>query len=90
MNDQDSSLASNAICHAAYMAGNRLQEAISCYEEPSVLYRPQLTVDGNQWCALYGIDLQSGVAGFGDSPYLAMCDFNKNWYAKLPARKEKP
>ena len=34
------------------------------------------TVDGDQWCALYGDDLQSGVAGFGDSPELAMQDFD--------------
>ena len=27
--------------------------------------------DGNQWCCLYGRDLMSGIAGFGDTPYLA-------------------
>ena len=27
--------------------------------------------DGNQWCCLYGKDLMSGIAGFGDTPYLA-------------------
>jgi len=24
--------------------------------------------DGNAWCALVGKDLQSGIAGFGDTP----------------------
>lgn len=33
---------------------------------PGVMYRPALSVDGNQWCALYGSNLQDGVAGFGD------------------------
>lgn len=56
-------------------------------QRPSVLFRPSLTIDGNQWCALYGDDLQSGVAGFGDSPALAMYDFDKSWNAKLGASR---
>lgn len=48
---------------------------------PCVLFRPALSIDGNQWCALYGDDLQCGVAGFGDSPELAMQDFDANWRA---------
>ena len=51
--------------------------------EPCAIYKPQLSIDGNQWCALYGENLQNGVAGFGDSPSEAMQDFNKNWYQKL-------
>ncbi len=35
--------------------------------------------DGHQWCYLFGKDLQSGVAGFGDTPHKAMLDFNKNY-----------
>jgi hypothetical protein len=57
--------------------------AAVCMQEASAIYRPKLSIDGNQWCALYGDNLQDGVAGFGDSPELAMVDFNKNWYAKL-------
>jgi len=33
--------------------------------------------DGNQWCVLLGDDLQTGIAGFGDSPLNAILDFNK-------------
>lgn len=47
--------------------------------EPSAVYRPELSLDGNQWCALYGKDLMDGVAGFGDTPAEAMADFDKNW-----------
>ncbi|WP_368647923.1 hypothetical protein [Castellaniella ginsengisoli] len=54
---------------------------------PCVLYRPRLSVDGDQWCALYGEDLQSGVAGFGDSPAAAMLDFDANWGRPLAARE---
>jgi len=53
------------------------------YTSPSVLYRPCLSPDGNQWCALYGKNLQEGVAGFGDSPADAMRDFDKNWLMVL-------
>lgn len=55
--------------------------ATTAYEQqrPSVLFRPALSVDGDQWCALYGDDLQSGIAGFGDTVALAMQDFDMAW-----------
>ena len=56
----------------------------------SVLMRPRLTIDGNQWCALYGENLQDGVAGFGDSPAAAMEDFDRAWIAKLPSASPAP
>ena len=46
--------------------------------------KPTLKIDGNEWCALYGENIQDGVAGFGKSPALAMIDFDKNWTEKLP------
>lgn len=52
--------------------------------EPSVIYKPRLFIDGDQWCALYGDNLQDGVAGFGDTPDKAMRDFNKNWCQGAP------
>jgi hypothetical protein len=53
------------------------------HSRPSAVYRPALSIDGNQWCALYGENLQDGVSGFGDSPELAMQSFDSNWYTKL-------
>lgn len=55
--------------------------------EPFILLRPSLFVDGNQWCALYGEDLQRGVAGFGDTPEAAAADFNKNWICQRVTNK---
>ena len=46
---------------------------------PSYIYRPALSLDGNKWCALFGENLQAGVAGFGDSPEKAYEDFDKAW-----------
>ncbi len=60
-----------------------VSRAVDLYALPSAIYKPSLSIDGNKWCALYGDNLQDGVAGFGDSPADAMTDFNKNWTAKL-------
>lgn len=49
------------------------------YTRPHAVMRPNLFMDGNQWCAMYGQNIQDGVAGFGDSPVAAMQDFDANW-----------
>ena len=49
------------------------------WERPSVIYRPRLFMDGDKYCALYGDDLQSGCAGFGDNPSEAMYNFDRAW-----------
>lgn len=69
-------------------AMSAVAQAAACHEEPSAIYRPKIYIDGDKWCALYGDNLQDGVAGFGDSPALAMNDFNSNWNAKLPAKDQ--
>jgi hypothetical protein len=46
---------------------------------PHVLMRPKVYPDGDQWCALYGDDLQSGVCGFGKTPEAACANFDLNW-----------
>ncbi len=84
----ESAMRDACIGDQAQSAVRAIADAASCYTYPSVMYRPALSIDGDQWCALYGDDIQSGVAGFGDSPSLAMSDFDKNWYAKLQLKKE--
>lgn len=39
----------------------------------------KLLKDGNKFCYLYGDDLQTGVAGFGDTPMEAVTSFNNNF-----------
>jgi hypothetical protein len=58
---------------------NNQWNAAQCQQLPSVLYRPSLSADGTKWCALYGDDLASGVAGFGDTPAEAMAAFDAAW-----------
>lgn len=51
-----------------------------------IIFGAKLSIDGDQWCWLYGEDLQNGIAGFGKSPYLAALDFNVNFRKELPRR----
>ena len=51
------------------------------------LLKPRIFLDRNQWCVLYGDNLQDGIVGFGDSPRLAVYAFNKAWDA-IAAQKE--
>lgn len=67
------------------MAGVTQDFSIAAYEmsRPSAIYKPVLSIDGDQWCAMYGVNLQEGVAGFGKSPAEAMAAFDKSWSEKL-------
>ena len=57
-------------------------EAAYEHMRPSVLYRPHLSADGTMWCALYGDNLQEGVAGFGETPAAAMAAFDTAWLSE--------
>ena len=56
---------------------------------PSVRLRPKLYIDGNKWCALYGDDVQKGLAGFGESPQKALQDFDTNFYKCIEVGTER-
>lgn len=73
----------SSVAHWSEMAKASIEAAASVYERPSAVFKPRLSIDGNQWCALYGENLQEGVAGFGNSPADAMWDFDKNWAKAL-------
>lgn len=67
-------------CDHARMAVQYIHEAASEYTRPCVVFKPSINQDGNQWCALFGENLQTGVAGFGASPDAAMRAFDRAWY----------
>jgi hypothetical protein len=54
---------------------------------PAFKLRPRLSLDGNKWSAVYGENLQDGVAGFGDSPAEAFADFDRSWTQKINSPK---
>lgn len=91
----------HAFEHAAEILGHAAQELRGAVDRchtaadllclPHVRLRPRLFIDGAKWCALYGDDLQDGVAGFGASPELAMLDFDRAFRQPLPmAAESKP
>lgn len=55
------------------------QDIVAAYCSPHVLMKPKVYKDGNQWCALYGENIQEGVVGFGDTPELACKAFDLAW-----------
>ena len=69
--------------HVMQRVGQAYIDAALEQARPSTIYRPRIAIDGNMWAAVYGDNIQEGVAGFGESPALAMADFDKNWNAKL-------
>jgi hypothetical protein len=76
----------NTFCYAAQSAQQAYQTLDCAHMEmlrPSYLFRPRLSQDGNQWLAIYGDNIQTGVCGFGDSPALAMTAFDKAWVEML-------
>jgi len=56
-----------------------VREAAYFLQSPFFALKPRVFPDGNQWCALYGENLQEGVCGFGDTPAAAAQDFDNNW-----------
>jgi len=47
------------------------------------ILKPKIFIDGNQWCVLYGKNIQDGVCGFGSSPQNAINAFNKAFTEEL-------
>ena len=73
----------NTLDHAA--SDTNYQTAIEAQEHALFAQlKPSLKKDGDQWCVLYGDNLQEGVAGFGDSPRDAVIAFNEEWYKPIP------
>jgi len=75
MGNEYESLVYEAKLHVLHLA-----EAVE-YERarPFMLLKPRMFPDGNQWCALYGENLQEGVCAFGDTPAKAATQFDIEW-----------
>lgn len=69
---------------AALLQQSRMSYAIEMEELCRFnLLRPKLYRDGNQWCVLYGENIQEGIAGFGDTPNKAIFDWNGAWHREI-------
>lgn len=56
----------------------RIQNLERIYEESRFADNIQVSKDGDKWCALIGPDLQTGIAGFGDTPSEAVVALTKH------------
>ena len=61
---------------------------ITCGNAILSMIKPKLSKDGNMYCYLLGSDLMKGTAGFGETPYKAMIDFNNNYYGEQAKDKD--
>lgn len=88
----DSAASAKAACEVAWAMNEFINQVVQVTQlqmSPHVLLKPRLCIDGNQWCALYGENLQDGLAGFGDTPERAMLDFNQNYrFSAVRAAKD--
>lgn len=90
MNDSDSNMAMNAIGELCTTIRNVAEETLREYQSPCVVFKARIFPDGDQWCALFGENIQMGVCGFGETPYKAQLDFDKNWFnQKIPTEQTK-
>lgn len=78
------------ISHAVYMVRDAWQVAANEQERPFVLLKPKLYPDGNQWCALYGDDLQNGLSAFGTTPAEAAAAFDVAWFKQTCGKEPTP
>lgn len=81
-----SDLSGEMLQRAANDAWVREQDLSHELLRPFRLMKTGIVLDGNQWCVLYGDNLQDGVAGFGESPDLASRAFDTAWYEKLATK----
>lgn len=71
------------VIHCAHQIRQRIDdctvELARAWQAPHLIYKATLTKDGDQWCWLYGENLQEGIAGFGDTPARAAVEFDRAW-----------
>ena len=67
--------AHEAKLQAYYIAEDAERERM----RPFYLLRPKVFPDGDQWCVLYGENIQEGVCAFGDTPAKAATQFDVEW-----------
>lgn len=80
LNEERQTVVMDSICHSARVYFYGLSEAVwRDITTPFCRLRPKMYIDGDQWCALYGENLQDGVAGFGATPAEAEAAFNQTW-----------
>ncbi len=72
-------IASDAM-HQNFLTGEHARMILSEQNDPYLLMKARLSKDGDQFCFLYGENIQEGIAGFGETPAKAALAFNREWW----------
>lgn len=59
------------------------QEALACEKNKNIIemLKPEITIDGNQWCVLWGNMPEKYIVGFGDTPAQAIQNFVDSFFS---------
>ena len=76
LSEENQHLVREAFCWKAELEDRRSIEFHGERLRPFNLMRPKLFMDGDMWCALYGDNIQEGLAGFGKTPRAAAYAFD--------------
>lgn len=81
LNENDSHMLANSIDHYQSIQHQESLNLITMKQEYMLfsMLNPKLYKDGDQWCVLYGENIQEGIAGFGSTPLKAILDWNQQW-----------
>lgn len=81
--------AASAIRDEAWQASRAIQTQAEIVgielTRPSVIFRPSIAPDGDQWSALYGPNIMEGVVAYGDTPEKAAEAFDVAWRTQKTA-----
>ena len=82
LNEQDSRTLLSHLSHNATLAQEQVHNKLIQDIEYALVaqLKPRIFKDGNKWFVLYGENIMTGIYGSGDTPYLAVIDFDKAWH----------
>lgn len=80
LSQENQNMVAQAHCWTAELENRQNQEYHGERLRPFYLMRPKLFLDGDQWCCLYGENIQDGLAGFGPTPAKAAWAFDEAFY----------
>lgn len=82
LNQNDSYLLREQLLHESNLEHSERMSLI--YDERVMMLVQRLGAriykDGDEYCCLYGGNIQEGICGFGRNPYLAAVDFYNEFY----------
>ena len=82
LDQENQHLVREAFCWTAELQQRRDNEYHGERLRPFHMMKPKLFLDGDQWCCLYGENIQEGLAGFGNTPEKAAYAFDEAFFGR--------